>query len=167
MEGKLYKSCRKKKKSGEINFQKEARLKEELWKSKYSILKENRNTWLEESTLAVQRGESRRLSREMGINADKLLSESEMIIIPDIKNSPDLEDIIENVTDTEKLSLLISAASYYSSRKESDNISLSSYLPEVGSFGGNEIRLENYADNLSKEVRKRAALLEALKMAKL
>ena len=155
-----------KRKKWREDFQKEASLKEELWRDKYNILKENRNNWIEESTIAVQRGESRRLSREIGINADKLLSESGMIIIPDIKNSPDLENIVEEVTDSEKLSSLISAASYYSKRKESDNITLSSYLPDIGSFGRNDIRLENYAENLSDEVRKKAALLEALKMAK-
>ncbi len=155
-----------KRKKWREDFQKEASLKEELWRDKYNILKENRNNWIEESTIAVQRGESRRLSREIGINADKLLSESGMIIIPDIKNSPDLENIVEEVTDSEKLSSLISAASYYSKRKESDNITLSSYLPDIGSFGRNDIRLENYAENLSNEVRKKAALLEALKMAK-
>ncbi len=148
------------------NFQREAILKEELWKSKYKILKENRNSWIEQSTAAVQRGEAGRLSREIGINADKLLSESEMIIIPDIKNSPELDNIIEEVTGAEKLSSLISAASFYSAKKESDNITPSSYLPEIGSFGGNDLRLESYAENLSSEIRKRAALLEALKMAK-
>ena len=155
-----------KRKKWRENFQKEAGFKEELWKDKYNILKANRSRWIEKSVLAVERGESRRLSREIGINADKLLSESEMVIIPDIKNIPDLENIIENVTDSKKLSSLISAADYFSSGKESDSLILSAYLPEIGSFSGSDKRLESYAESISNKVRKHAAILEALKMAK-
>ena len=154
-----------KRKSWREDFRKESELKEKLWRDKYSILKENRGRWIDESVNSLKRGEMRRLALEIGINADRLLAESEMIIIPDIKNAPSLENIVEEVTSSQKLSTLITAAGYYSSRKESDNIILSSYLPETESFGWSGTSLESFASNLSGEVRKRAALLQALQLA--
>ena len=154
-----------KRKKWRESFLKESEMKEKLWREKYNILKANRKRWIEESTLSLQRGESRNLSRETGINADKLLAESEMLIIPDIKKSPSLESIVEDITDSEKLSSLVSAAAYYSRNRGSENIILASYLPGIDSFERFDTSLENFADNLSSEVRKRASLLEALKMA--
>ena len=148
------------------DFQKEVLLKEDLWREKYNIFRENRNRWIEESALSASRGEAGRLAREVGINADSLLAESGAIIIPDIKNTPSLDGLVEKVTDSRKLSNLISSASYYSSGKESDKTALSSYLPAIGSFGCNDITIESFADKLSADIRKRASLLEALKMAK-
>ena len=155
-----------KRKRWQEEFQKEAVMKEELWNAKYTLFEENRKKWIDESTLSAARGESVRLAREMGISAEKLLAETESIIIPDMRKAGALGDMVREVTDQALLSSLVQSARYYSQKKETEQTVICSYLPGIGTYGNGGQAVESYAEDLAGEIRKRSALLKALKMAK-
>ncbi len=155
-----------KRKRWQEEFRKEALQKEELWNDKYNLLSENKQRWVSESTAAVSRGESLRLARETGIRAEKMIAETESIIIPDIKPEVSLGSIVERVTDQSLLSSLIESARYYSENRDSSETIIASYLPSIGSFSPESASLDSYAESLTGEIKKRSALLKALKMAK-
>ncbi|MDX9800305.1 MAG: hypothetical protein RBT69_03085 [Spirochaetia bacterium] len=141
---------------------------EELWSKKYSTLVSGRKEWINEFSSAAAKGAGETLAKKTGLRVDELISASDFILIPDLRtNEVDLDSIVVEITDNDLLSSLAETAKYHTAKSKNEKISISSCLPDLCMFTGTAFAIENYQKNITEEIRKRGALITALKTAKI
>ena len=155
-------------KTWQNNFEKDFEDQQEIWNAKHALFVLNREKWVEDSARAGVLTGSTVTANEIGINADKLITEVEGIIIPDLQfNSDSLTNIIDRVVDRKGLLAMIESARFLTNRIDDIKVTVAANLPEINSISDNILAAEDFQNNLMEEIEKHAAFINIMQMKKM
>ena len=146
-------------------FEREYEYKSVLWEGKYRLLTRNKNSWLQNSSEAAVTSGTIALARDMGLDADRLITDVRFSLIPDIQSKPGrLESLVESALDGLTAKALLSGMKGFSSRSTGHDVILSSRIPTLPDTHQSMDRLLDQQSVLKEEINKALALTQAYQM---
>jgi len=146
-------------------FEEEYDEKRALWEAGALLLRSNRELWVQESARSCLLTGSQALARDMGLEADRLAAESELLFVPDMSaQAPDPARLLSDVLGGSALSSLVEQARALVARAEGAGMVVAAFLPQVCFTAAGQAHAREFAADVGEEIFRRAALVTALQM---
>jgi hypothetical protein len=143
-------------------FEREYEKKSELWQGKYEQLTALKNVWVEKAADSAVEAGTLAGARQLGLDAEAMIGEAESLLIPDISiGTPNLSEMTGEVIDGQLMSGLIGRARGLSGRAGSETVLVAAMLPQIRGRGESLRELENFAEEVTAEVREHVAVAQA------
>ncbi len=135
-----------------------------VWNARYDRMTQSRTEWIERTTQHAVRAGSEATARQVGLDAERLIAESEAIAVPDLDiEVGNLEHTVREATDGRMLSTIVREAGRIADRAGGSPI-VAAYLPRVRSTTQSARSARALSDELGEEIQRRAMRVTALQM---
>ncbi|MDY7028431.1 MAG: hypothetical protein SVR04_09065, partial [Spirochaetota bacterium] len=143
-------------------FEREYEKKSELWQGKYEHLTALKKVWVDKAADSAVEAGTLAGARQLGLDADAMIGEAESLLIPDISiGTPNLSEITGEVINGQLMSGLIGRARGLSGRAGSETVLVAAMLPQMRGRRESLRELENFAEEVTAEVREHVAVAQA------
>ena len=143
-----------------------------LWEGKYELLVRNRQTWVERISREAVTAGSEGMSRQFGLERDRLLSELDQVRIPDLSferyGTPQetLRRIVQDAFGGQGMDAVLAQASWLTGRIGKEKPILTVFLPGLRDTSETLKQAERFAEGIGEEIYRKASLVAALQMGK-
>ena len=143
-----------------------------LWERKYEFLVRNRQEWVEKISREAIIAGSEGMSRQFGLERQRLLSELDQVRIPDLSferyGTPQetLRRIVQDAFVGQGMDELLAQASWITGRIGKEKPILTVFLPGLRDTSETLKQAERFAEGIGEEIYRKASLVAALNMGK-
>ena len=141
-----------------------------LWEGKYELLVRNRQTWVERISREAVTAGSEGMSRQFGLEQDRILSELDQVRIPDLSferyGTPQetLRRIVQDAFGGQGMDAVLAQASWITGRIAKEKPILTVFLPGLRDTSETLKQAERFAEGIGEEIYRKASLVAALRM---